>query len=503
MAAVSETSRTVRTYGNWRRPKSAGIAGLGMVGTAGLLAGLVAMVIVLMVRGLLEAFLTLLIVGAAVTLLVTRDRHDRSVVERMGARIGWWWTRSKGEHLYRSGPLGRVPWGTCQLPGLAGPTRLSEHQDSYGRPFALVYSPGAATYSVVIATEPDGSALVDPEQVDAWVASWGHWIALLGDEPGVEAAAVTLETAPDSGTRLRSEVERNMDDSAPAFARAVLAEAVRTYPSGSSTARAYVTITFSSSVRTGARKRTVEEVGRELGARLPGLTAELESTGAGAARPVSAVELCEVIRVAYDPAIATLMDEARHAGETPDLTWSDVGPTAHQTSWADYRHDSGVSMTWSMSQAPRGLVQSGILGRLLAPHRDVARKRVTLLYRPIDPARAAAIVEADRNAAQFRATSSARPSARDTMALRSAEATASEEASGAGLVDFGMLVTATVLADGDAADAAATVDNLSAASRLRLRRVYGSQDSAFAAALPLGLVLSKHSRVPQQIREGL
>lgn len=501
MAAVE--GREVRTYGNWRRPKSAGIAGLGVVGTVGLLVGLVVMIIVLMTRGLLEAFLALVVVALVVWLLVTKDRHDRNAVERMGARMGWWFARSKGEHLYRSGPLGRVPWGTCQLPGLAGPTRLSEHEDSYGRRFALVFSPAASTYSVVIGTEPDGSALVDPEQVDSWVASWGGWLSLLADEPGIEAAAVTIETAPDSGTRLRSEVSRNIDPFAPPFAQTVLEEAVRTYPAGSSTVRAYISITFGAATRTGGKKRSVEEIGRELGSRLPGLTGGLESTGAGASRPLSGLELCEVIRVAYDPAASTLVDEARASGETPDLRWSDVGPAAHQASWSDYLHDSGRSMTWSMSAAPRGLVQSGILSRLLAPHRDIARKRITLLYRPIDPGRAAALVEADRNAAEFRATSSTRASARDTTAVRAAQATAQEEANGAGLVDFGLVVTATVLADDEAADAAATIDNLSAASRLRLRRVYGSQDSAFAAGLPLGLVLSKHSRIPQQIREGL
>jgi hypothetical protein len=36
-----------------------------------------------------------------------------------------------------------------------------------------------------------------------------------------------------------------------------------------------------------------------------------------------------------------------------------------------------------------------------------------------------------------------------------------------------------------------------------LRVVYGSQDSAFAAALPLGLVLPKHLRVPGEVREQL
>jgi hypothetical protein len=52
-------------------------------------------------------------------------------------------------------------------------------------------------------------------------------------------------------------------------------------------------------------------------------------------------------------------------------------------------------------------------------------------------------------------------------------------------------------------DARAAVDNLSATARLRLRPVYGSQDSAFAAALPLGLVLPKHLQVPAALREQL
>jgi hypothetical protein len=48
-----------------------------------------------------------------------------------------------------------------------------------------------------------------------------------------------------------------------------------------------------------------------------------------------------------------------------------------------------------MSQAPRGEVRENVLARLIAPHGDIARKRVTLLYRVIDPGEAARIVERD------------------------------------------------------------------------------------------------------------
>ena len=241
-------------------------------------------------------------------------------------------------------------------------------------------------------------------------------------------------------------------------------------------------------------------MGRELASRLPGLTQGLSATGAGAARPLSAQALCEVVRIAYDPEVASLIDDAHAAGEETALRWPDVGPSGHQANWDSYRHDSALSVTWQMTEAPRGIVQSSILTRLLAPHRDVARKRVTWLYRPIDAARAAGIVEADLRAANFNMTSSDRPAQRDVVGTLAALATAQEEASGAGLVNFGMLVTATVTDIERAADARAAIDNLSATARLRLRIVTGSQDSAFAAALPLGLVLPKHLKIAAELR---
>lgn len=502
MAAVDAPRRPL-TYGNWRRPTSPGLLGLGTVGTGLMFVGLFAILIVMMTRGLLAAFLTAVVFAAAILLLVTRDSHGRSVLSRTATRVGWLSARSGGSHLYRSGPLGRTEWGTYQLPGIAAATRLSEHSDSYGRPFALVYTPVTKTYAVVIGTEPDGASLVDPEQVDMWVADWGHWLATLGDEPGLEGAAVTIETAPESGARLRREVELNIDPDAPPFAAQMLREVVATYPAGSSTVKAFVSLTFNAVSRKGAQPRKPDEMARELAARLPGLTGALQATGAGAAHPLSAQELCEAIRIAYDPASATLIDDAHAHGETPELLWTDVGPTAAQASWDGYRHDSARSVTWAMTQAPRGSVQSNVLTRLLAPHRDVARKRVTLLYRPIDPARAAGMVEADLRAAEFRASATRKPQARDTLAVRAAAAAAAEEAAGAGLVNFAILITATVLDPAKEADARAAIDNLAAAARLRIRPVFGSQDSAFAMALPLGLLPSKHVQVPAEIRERL
>lgn len=502
-AAGSTQVAGPRTYGNWRKPTSSGLFGLGSLGTGIMLGGLILAILVTMAAGLLRGLITFLVLGAVLGAILTRDRHGKSIVDRSLARFAWGSATRRGAHLYRSGPLGFALWGTHQLPGLAAQLRLSEHTDSYGRTFALVYAPSTSTYTAVIATAPDGASLVDPEQVDVWVADWGHWLAGLGDEPGVEACAVTVETAPDTGHRLRREVANSIDPSAPAFAREMLSEVVDSYPAGSSVINAYVTISFSAVSSATGKKRTDTEMGRDLAARLPGLTGSLSSTGAGAARPLDAAELCEVVRVAYSPSMAVVIDEAHARGEATELDWSDVGPAGAEAEWEGYRHDDAYSVTWSMTTAPRGNVQSSVLARLLAPHRDVARKRVTLLYRPIDAARAAAIVESDLRSAEFIATSTRKPSARAVLATRSASATASEEASGAGLVNFGVLVTATVTDLHRIAEAKAAVDNLSATARLRLRPVYGGQASAFAAALPLGLILPKHLKVPAAMRDRL
>lgn len=498
------SARTVRTYGNWRRPQSPGLYGLGSLGTAILFGGLALIVVSYMVSGsLVRTGAIALVVGALLAAIVSKDQHGRNALTRGGVRVSWATARRKGSHLYRSGPLGRTLWGTHQLPGLAAPLRLSEHEDSLERRFALIYCPQTSTYAVVFSAEPEGAALVDVDEIDHRVADWGGWLAALGDEPGVQAASVTIETAPDPGARLRREINSRLDPDAPAFARRMLEEVAQTYPAGSSTVRAYITVTFSALSSVDGKKRSDEDMGRDLAARLPGLSRRLASTGAGAAKPVTAQRMCEVVRIAYEPATAAVIEEAYATGEPVEMSWPDVGPAAAQTGWDYYRHDDAWSVSWSMSSAPRGHVQAGVLNRLLHPHPEIARKRVTLLYRPIDSARAAGLVESDARSAEFRVSGSKNPTARDRLAMRHAEATASEEASGAGLVNFAMVVTATVLDKAALPQARATVDSLSATARLKLRTVYGSQDSAFAAGLPLGLVLPKHLKVPTELQERL
>ena len=489
-----------RTYGNWRRPTSPGIGSLGLLATLVLLGGTVTAVIAAMVFW--PAAVAVVVVTAAILVpLALCDRHGRNVFQRLLPRLAAARAARRGFDLYRSGPLSRIPHGRCRLPGIAAGIDALDASDAWGRPFAVLSHPHLGQVSATLAAASDGAALVDTAEVDNRVAHWGAWLGDLGHEPGLVACAVTIESAPDTGSRLRREVDHNVDPASPALARTVLAQVTDIYPTGSAAMACYITLTWSTAPRLAtAKRRSVADMALHIGQRLPGLTRSLAATGAGAARPMTTAELAFSCRLAYDPASAATAEDLAGPG---GVEWADAGPVAAQEDWGRYVHDSGVSTSWFMAGAPAGHVFSNSLGQLLAPHPDIARKRVTLVYRPHDPASAARTVERDRLDAQFAAAGKKFGRARDAVSKTSADKSAEEEAQGAGLVRFGLIATATVLADGDLELAGVAMENMGSASRIILRPAYGCQASAFAATLPLGLVLPGHLRVPQAIREML
>ncbi len=180
------------------------------------------------------------------------------------------------------------------------------------------------------------------------VAGWGSWLSLLSQETDVVAASVTIDTAPDTGARLRLEVEGNLSPDGHPAAHAMLREAARTYPAGSAQVRAWIAVTVKGVTPSGKR-RPIGDVARDLGSRLPGITAALADTGAGAAHLVDAYEMCRLVRTAYDPAVAAVFDEAHAAGERVELDWTSVGPVAQEASWSALRHDSCWSVSWTMT----------------------------------------------------------------------------------------------------------------------------------------------------------
>ncbi|BFU43979.1 SCO6880 family protein [Krasilnikovia sp. MM14-A1004] len=488
------------TYGNWRRPRKAGLGPLGLIGTVGTFGGLVVTLLASMIS-LRAAIIVAVPIAIGVAPLAIRTQDGRNVYNMAGLRVSWLRRKSKRQHVYASGPLSARPGGRFRPPGMLSDVTMLEGRDPYDRPFGVLHHKHRNLFTVVISCEPDGGSLVDSDQVDIWVAMWGEWLSRLAHEPGLRGASVVVETAPDPGTRLATEVLTRISPDAPPAARAVMEEVVAGYPDASSEMNTYITLTYAP---VGGSRRDKEEMLTDLALRLHGVLNGLVSAGGGSAEPLSAERIAEVVRVAYDPAVSSdVLDVRAQQGET-GLEWSDAGPAATVETVTSYQHDSGVSRSWLLTMAPRGTVRAGILRSLLGPVSGIRRKRVALIYRPIDPATSARLVEADRRAAQFMANSTrGLVRARAVSEVQAAEQTAAEEATGAGLVEFSAVVTLTVDSLAEVAEANTTMRNLLGATRISMRPADRMQAAAFTCALPVGLLPWEQTMVPHQLKEAL
>jgi hypothetical protein len=451
--------------------------------------------VTLAAAGLVAALVVALVSVAAFAPLVLRVGGGRTGAQALTARLLWAMGVRRRHHVYFSGIVSRVT-DTHRLPGILARAFVYEVETGRADTFRflpIVVIPQSRHYTVTLRCEADGTDLVDREDIDRRVARLAQWLSKLARESLLVQAQVTVDTAPDPGTRLAAEVDVAGSDGAPPLARKVMEEVVATYPAGSASIDTRVSLTFSPPDRQkSGRSWDHEAMCREIATRLPGLVDGLSGTGAGAIAPMSTPELAAAIRTAYDPAAAIDIARARAL----EIPWEDCGPVSTREAWDHYRHDSGVSVTWAMQEAPRGTVYDSALTRLMAPSPTVTRKRVSIIYRPYAPGKAAKLVESDVRTALFLAQKNNRTTARDSVDVMAARQTAAEEAQGAGVVRFTLLVTATVLDPADLDDAETVVDSLGDEARVVLRKCYGSQAAAFAAGLPAGLVLSRHASIP-------
>jgi hypothetical protein len=500
----------VSTFGNFSAPARPGIWGLGLIGTIVVVGGMMLAALALAV-----SFYAALGIGGATLLvlgLLAFRHQDRNLGQRLVRRGAWMRARRGRQHVYRSGITAPVPALSHRLPGLAAASRLHTGLDPYQREFALVEHPHVGHFGVVLRCEPDGAALVDQATVETQVAGYAEFLAALADEPGIVAATVTVESAPDPGIRLAAEINRLTRPAAPPVARTMMREIGQMYRGGGSALRVTAVVVYSPAVirgdgprqRRGAwggKRRRIEQVRLELGARVPPLCELLAAAGGGAVAPLAPIELAELVRGAYDPAAEDYIARARLTAEGSGVDWGNAGPVAAQAGWSWYRHDSGISRTWTMWDAPRGHVQSTVLQRLLEAHKDIPRKRVTLIYRPYPVSETITEVERDLRDAMFAHAEGSGVSARAEQRVRAAKQTADEEARGAGLERFSMLVTVTAPNLKVLEFAATTLERRS--GRVRLRPCFAAQDSAFAASLPIGVILPYYAAAPALLRDAL
>ena len=147
---------------------------------------------------------------------------------------------------------------------------------------------------------------------------------------------------------------------------------------------------------------TVDDAGPIIGRLLPALQSNLAACGLTVMGTLDDSEIAGLHRSSYDPAsradVDTAQAKVRHGG--PRLRWKDAIPQATEEGWAQYAHDSGLSVSYALAMPPTQLVTSGVLARLMSPR--PYDKRVTLVYKTLPPEHATAAVEKETTAAQAR-----------------------------------------------------------------------------------------------------
>ncbi|MFC9871688.1 SCO6880 family protein [Nocardia salmonicida] len=487
---------STRMYGRWERPRSAGFFGLTW-GVSLLGLGLVITVMVsFMITRSLE-FAGAVLLGAAVVFVpLAVTRNGRTGWELLLLRVQFARARSRGELTYRSGRFSRLP-GLAKLPGLLADSRLTEYETPGGKRFAMLHIRRSDHYTVIVRVIPRGKELVDQAQIDSWVDGFGQFLAAQSRGGEVVAVTAVLDNTVETRLKQTREVTRLIRPNAPDFAKAVMKEAAADSGGVGVRIEARIAITYRA-IGKGRIRRDQAEQAREIGQRLQSVLSQLARAGLPAT-PLHAWEVLGLVRSRFD--LASQRDvEAAGAQIVESQSWDSVGPLAHHDRWDHYIHDGARSITWEMDGAPRGAVMETVLEELLRPRPDMPRKRVAIVYRLHSAAEATSLVDSDfRDAVAAEQTERGISSAAARIRVGNTSAAREEQARGAGLTRFGVLVTVTDHLDADLPGIEASVKGMAAASRLTVRRCYGYQAAGFAASLGIGLILPEHASISKRV----
>lgn len=337
--------------------------------------------------------------------------------------------------------------------------------------------------------------------IDHYVGNWAQFLSGAGETSDILAVVTTVETLPETGIELYETVHQNTRADAPQLARDAAYQLATGLTSGGIRLAARIAITFEA--KTTERKQDPSEQAVELGRRLPALTAAAARSGVPCS-PMDADDIMAFVRRSYDPASLVDVEAGVYSGEGTGLTWEDCGPRSalESADGGKYVHDGAVSVTWEMREAPKGAVTERVLQRLLAPNEAVPLKRVSVIYRPHSAGEATDIADSDYRNAMAEAHGGSLKngsigSAKSQIELAATAQARMEQARGAGMVRFGVLVTVTEPAgSSDVPKIDALVEDLSRQSRLTIRRSWCWQAAAFAASLGVGVIAPDHTTIP-------
>ncbi|WP_366782108.1 SCO6880 family protein [Williamsia sp.] len=484
------------TYGGWISMKSTFAFGFTKLAAAVAATAVIAMFVVMFAVGAIQGLIVLVVSSVFVAPLAI-SINGRTIYEEVVSMRQWSRQKSRGQNILRAGPLSNQPGGRCRLPGVSAATEMWWSKDTMGNEFGMIRMRATSQYTVLLRCTPQGDRNIEQDTIDEWVGSWGYFLAALGQSSDIDGCVVVVESLPDTGAAVRTEVESLCSNgNAPELAKRVIREHVPQVDHGGQRISARMALTFRA--RTPERRRDPMKMALEIGTRLPALYHHMARCGV-ACEPMLDQEIAGVTRIAYDPEAQEDV-EASMAARDKSMVWEDAGPIAVDETKKTYHHDSGVSRSWVMRVPPAGTISERVLKPLLAPRGDIRRKRVAIIYRPHTAADASRIIDRDYKSALAKASQSRGPVAPAAKIGVAATAKArEEEAQGHGLSRFAIIVTVTGLDEDELDLMVPTATDLMAQTRMKMRVAFRTQAATFAAGLGVGVLLPDHITAPKAL----
>lgn len=462
----------------FRVRRSFGVGGLSKGGT-------IIAALVLMAEGMMatQAPVTLFVTippTAFVIALAAARRHGMPALAYYWAKFAWRRARRFDATSFRRLLLPH-PYA-LDLPGVgASSTLIKAHDPTTGKPVGVVHDRATGRMTISTLLAPGGSLMAPTGTVRGRLRAWSSVLEAMSTDEQIKGASITIQITPGAGEALGDDVRARQDPGAPKLAKDLINELVRTTPRATASVAPWMSVTVDPNASAAPPADLAEQVAETLKV-VDSL--DLAGSGTDVERRATDVDLRRLVRAAYDPAVFNARD-----AEFSELSWAECGPQAADDDWETYAHDGGVSASWVLREMPRRSIAYSVLLPLLAPGRY--QRRITLVYRALDPMEGEAVMEREISNAHNRAAATAEVKGRVKWSqkadMKRAEQAAAQVAAGSQVVDWTLMVTVTARSLAELPAARQEMERAIKSTRgIRMRPAYGAQAAVFAAGLPLG-----------------
>ena len=364
----------------------------------------------------------------------------------------------------------------------------------------VVFDDRARTATAVLAVRGHSFALLGPTDQDHRIGAWSRVLASLAREGSPVHRLQWIESClPDHGDAVRTHFEQH----------AVLGpdtDASRSYDSlideASPTTRRHQVL-VALTVHAGRSRRSVRAAGGDgrgpgsgpgagLGAVLLREVVSLQRQLESAEVTVEGVLGPGSLAAVYRDAVSSMDQlELRHRSVGGPVDPAPPWPTAVERHWDAVHTDATWHAVFWIAEWPRVDVTPDFLGPLFF---SPVRRTLSVTMEPVDPRRAARQVAQARTAdladGELRRRGGFLVTARQVREKEGVEHRDTELADGHAQYRFSGYLSVTADTREELRDGCAAIEQAAGQARLELRRLYGEQDVAFSAVLPLGRGLS-------------